>query len=439
MATNESMNIDERYKYLRLQRARYQRGNRATKKELLDEMVALTGLHRKSLIRRMNGKLTRQTRGGERKATYGPEVDAALALIWKALDYPCPERMQPNLIPTGQLLAQHGELVWSPHLEAQLAAISISTVRRHLPATSTPHHHRKPAAPQNRYQREMPAYRIARDIAEPGHLEMDLVHHCGAVTEGEYIYTLQVVDVATGWSACRAILGRSYVVMRDALAYMLPRLPFAIREVHPDNGSEFLNAHVMHFLKDAYPQAIRSRSRGGQPNDNRLVEEKNGSVVRYYLGDRRFDTVMQTRFLNTIYAKIDRFRNLLQPVMKQIAKQWMPPTEDRQGYVKRQHDTARPPLNRLCELLGADHPQCQSLYAQRAAINPLQLRTTIYADLDHLFTYPNAAAGQLQNVYETLANPDLFADNAPAQTAVDTVDKPEKRFAHSAHSRDDDE
>jgi transposase InsO family protein len=432
------MNIDERYKYLRLQRARYQQANRATKKELLDEMMAITGLHRKSLIRRLNGKLTRQTRRGERQATYGPEVDAALALIWESLNYPCPERLQPSLIPIGQLLAQHGELVWSPHLEAQLAAISISTVRRHLPGTAAQHRRRKPTAPQNRYQREMPAYRIARDIAEAGHLEMDLVHHCGAVTKGEYIYTLQVVDVATGWSACRAILGRSYTVMRDALAYMLPQLPFAIREVHPDNGSEFLNAHVMRFLKDAYPQAILSRSRGGQPNDNRLVEEKNGSVVRYYLGDRRFDTVMQTRFLNTIYAKIDRFRNLLQPVMKQIAKQWMPPTEDRQGYVKRQHDTARPPLKRLCELLGPDHLQCQSLHAQRAAINPLQLRNTIYADLDHLFTYPNAPAGQVQNIYETLANPDLFADAAPAQTAVDTVDKPEKRFAHSAHSRDDD-
>lgn len=424
MATDETMNIDERYKYLRLQQTRYQQANRATKTQILDEMEAVTGQHRKSLIRRLSKPLTRQARTRERGVEYGPEVDAALGLIWEALDYVCPERLQPNLVSTGKLLAKHDELRLSPQLEAKLAAISIATVRRHLPAAPATQRRRKPRAPENQYQREMPAYCIARDVAEPGHLEMDLVHHCGTATEGEYIYTLQVVDVATGWSACRAILGRSYLVMRDALAYMLPRLPFAIREVHPDNGGEFLNGHVMRFLKHEYPEVLLSRSRAGHPNDNRLVEEKNSSVVRYYLGDRRFDTVTQTRFLNTVYDKIDRFRNFIQPVMKQIGKQWMPPTADRQGYVKREHDTARPALTRLCEILGTDHPQCRALDAQRAQINPLELIHTIHSDLDHLFAYPNATAGDVENVFETLADPDRFLDVAEAQTAVDTVDKP---------------
>jgi len=410
MATLETMTIEERYKYLRLVQARYRQADRETKKRLLDEMEAVTGLHRKSLIRRLQGSLIQKSRARERTVSYGAEVDTALGVIWEALDYVCAERLQPSLVSTGALLAQHEELHWSPSLAARLARISISSVQRHLPPVPVTHCRRKPRSLENRYQREIPAYCIARDIADPGHLELDLVHHCGAATVGEYAYTLQIVDVATGWSDCRAILGRSHVVMRDALAYLLPRLPFAVLEVHPDNGSEFLNAHVQRFLQQDYPEITPSRSRAGRPNDNRLVEEKNGSVVRYYLGDRRFDTVMQTRFLNTIYEKIRLFRNFIQPVMKQTAKEWMPPTADRKGYMKRQHDTARPALDRLCALLGPDSAQCQTLREQRTHLNPLELTRSIHADLDHLFAYPNAVPGQVENVFETLADPERFAE-----------------------------
>jgi len=424
MATSEAMNIDERYQYLKRMQPRYRQADRKTKKELLDEMEAYTGLHRKSLIRRLKGNLTRKPRSRERERSYGPEVDEVLLIIWEALDYVCPKRLQPNLVSTGELLATHGELHWSPYLAGKLAAISLSTVRRHLPPAPTTHRRRKPTAPENRHQQKIPAYRIPRDIAEPGHFEMDLVHHCGGVTEGEYLYTLQLVDVATGWSCRRAILGRSYVVVRDALAYLLPRLPFPVRELHPDNGNEFLNDHLLRFLGNDYPHVVPSRSRPSTPNDNRLVEEKNGSVVRHYLGDRRFDTVKQTRYLNTIYENIERFHNFIQPVMKQIDKEWRPPTENRQGYVKRTHDTPRPPVDRLCEIWGTESPKAQALLTQRAQINPLPLRRAIYQDLDHLFAYPNAIPGQVENVFETLADPDRFPDVTIALQAVDTGDKP---------------
>lgn len=423
MANVETMSIEERYQYLRRMQPRYRRADRRKKTELLDEIVAYTGLHRKSLTRLLNGDLTRRPRSRERERTYGPDVDEALRVIWEALDYVCPERLQPNLVSTGELLVTHGELRWGPQLARQLGEISIATVRRHLPQPPVTHRRRQPRKPENRHQRALPAYRIARDIADPGHFEMDLVHHCGDTTEGEYLYTLQLVDVATGWSCRRAILGRSYLVTLDALAYLLPRLPFPVRELHPDNGSEFLNAHLLTFLGDAYPDVVPSRSRPGQPNDNRLVEEKNGSLVRHYLGDRRFDTVTQTRYLNTVYEKIEPFHNFIQPVMKQIAKEWMPPTADRHGYVKRYHDTARPPVERLCELWGRDTPAAQALLQQRDQINPLQLRRTIYDELDHLFAYPNAVPGQAEDVYQTLTHPGRFPDAEAAWRAVDTGDK----------------
>jgi len=326
MATENEMGIRERYQYLRRMQPRYAHADRAAKKQLLDEMKAYTGLHRKSLIRRLKGDLHYTVRGGKRPRVYGAEVDAALAVIWEALDYVCAERLQPNLVSTGLLLAHHGELPWSPQLEGQLDMISIATVRRHLPRRPEAQRRRQPQPPPNRHQQQIPAYRMPRDIAEPGHFELDLVHHCGDVTVGEYVYTLQMIDVATGWSCRRAILGRSYVVVADALAYLFQRLPFPMVELHPDNGSEFLNAHLLSFLQHELPALALSRSRPGHPNDNRLVEEKNGSLVRHYLGTRRLDTVTQTRYLNTLYARMDDYHNFIQPVMKQIDKQWVAAT-----------------------------------------------------------------------------------------------------------------
>ena len=92
--------------------------------------------------------------------------------------------------------------------------------------------------------------RIPWDVGVPGHFETDLVHHCGSSSSGEYVHTMQMVDVATGWTETRAVLGRSYVVMKDAFQYTLGRVPFAVLEIHPDNGSEFLNHHLVRFWKE---------------------------------------------------------------------------------------------------------------------------------------------------------------------------------------------
>jgi hypothetical protein len=422
------MGIDERYQYLRRMQARYQQADRKRRSQMLDAMIIYTGMHRKALIRRLGSDLTRKPRLRERGRTYGPDVDAALRVIWEALDYVCALRLQPNLVSTGKLLARHDELQWTPHLETLLQEISVATVRRHLPPPPHTHRRRRPRTPQNQYQQKIPAYRIPRDIPDPGHLELDLVHHCGAATLGNYVHTLQLVDVASGWSCRRAILGRSRLAVTDALAFLIPRLPFALRELHPDNGSEFLNEMVLAFLAQDYPDAVPSRCRPARPNDNRLVEEKNGSLIRHYLGDRRLDTVIQTRFLNALYERIETFHNLILPVIKQIDKVWVPATADRPGYLRRFHDTPRPPLDRLCAILGEDCAPCRDLLKQRLDTNPLQPHRAIYRDLDHLFAYPLAVPGHVESTFETLVDPDRFPQAVVALKAVNTVDKPHDGF-----------
>ncbi len=322
MTTNNTMTIDERYKYLRSQQPRYaQAQTRREKKELLGEMEKVTGLHRKYLTQLMHqDTIKRRPRSRERSKTYGPEVDEVLALVWEALDYICPQRMKPVLVFTAEQLAECGELRLGPKLREQLKAISASTIGRHLPVSPSYRVTRAHKRFQNVHQEEIPIRRIPWDIQEPGHFELDLVHHCGERTEGEYVYTLQVIDVSTSWSGRRATLGRSYVVAVDALHHIFSCLPFPVRQLYPDNGGEFSNEYLLSFLNREYPYLTPYRSRAGQPNDNRFVEQKNHTLVRYFLGDLRFDTVQQTRYLNTLYAMLSDFYNLFQPVMKQIDK-----------------------------------------------------------------------------------------------------------------------
>ena len=390
MTADEKMSKTERRQYLQRMQKRYRNAKRSEKTAMLDEMLIHTGMRRESLKRSMRSNLEARPRSRQRGPKYKTEFDRELAKIWEATDYVCPERLTPNLVELAEKLASHQELRLTPTLKQQLEQVSVATVRRHLPRIPLAERRRQPRPALNQHQQNIPTRMIPRNTAQPGHFEVDLVYHCGGDLDGEFVFTLQLIDVATGWSARRAILGRSYLVMEDALISLMARIPFPIRELHPDNGGEFLNAHLLTFLKTRYPEITLSRSRPAHPNDNRLVEQKNHTLVRQYLGQRRFDTVTQTRFLNTIYDQLSDLYNYIQPVMRQIDKQWVPDSDSRSGYFKRFHDQARSPFRRLCETDCLSQDKLQSLAQHYAELNPVRLRRDIYKALDHLFAYPNA-------------------------------------------------
>jgi hypothetical protein len=125
-----------------------------------------------------------------------------------------------------------------------------------------------------------------------------------------------MVDVATGWTEQVATLGRSYMAMEDAFCHILARVPFPILEIHPHNGSEFLNAHLVRFWRDMVKGVTLSRSRAFHKNDNRFVEQKNSTLVRTYLGPARYDTAAQTNAINQLYHKMWLYCNFFQPVMR---------------------------------------------------------------------------------------------------------------------------
>lgn len=403
MAETDPMNVTERRKYLHKMRLLYWKTKtKGERSHLIDEMQAVTGLHRKSLLRLINGDLARRPRQKQRGKTYGPEIEDAIVKIARSLDYPCAERLKPNLVWMAEHLAAHGELRLNAGVRDQLGRISVSSLRRRLPARESATQriaHRKGMPQQTFAQKQaIPIRRIDWQKRQPGHFEVDLVHHCGASADGQYAHTLQLLDVATGWSECVAVLGRSYLVMQDGFERIAHRLPFKICELHPDNGSEFLNAHLVRYFQEQV-QAELSRSRPFHKNDNRFVEENNFSFVRAYIGYGRLDSVAQVKLLNQLYDRLWLYHNFFQPVMRLSEKQWQ------ENRIKRIYDDALPPFDRLCKTAVLPPAQQRALETLRRDTNPMILRKEIQHLIDQLYALPGLKEGDVEDVRLSLFNP----------------------------------
>ncbi len=409
MSETDPMNVDERRKYFHKMWDRYRKASKKEKTRLLDEMGAVTGMHRKSILRTLNGQLSRKKRKRERGRVYGVDIDDAIRVIARSLDYPCAERLQPNLGWMAHQLSIHGEIRPQPETLEKLGRVSTSTVKRILKRVGRSEPkiaYQKPKRnPSNSLRKPYPMSRIDWDIAEVGHLEVDLVHHCGESTYGEYIHGLQMVDVASGWCEIVPIFGRSTRSMADGFDYLLARLPFPALEIHPDNGSEFFNQFLLRYFQHKLPNLYLSRSRPFQKNDNRFVEENNHSLLRAYLGHDRFDTLAHLQILRPLYDQLWLYHNLFQPVMRLHAKEVITPLKFR-----RKFDPAKPPLDRLIELNCLDDASRKQLEGLRKITNPLCLREQINDRVDELSSLPTLGNSEAVNVFTTLIKE---ADVAP--------------------------
>src|SRR2546427_3914115 len=390
MPTRDEMTIDERRKYVNLMCERYRKAKRKERSQLLSEMEQVSKLHRKHLIRLLNGEsLQRKKRSTPRSRTYGPEVERVVLRVWESLDYICAERLTPSLGRMAKHLAGFGSLVLTTEVESQLATISPATVERMLRKNRA----RKERLPRtgphraNQVTKGVPMGRIPWDTKEPGHFETDLVHHGGESTAGEYGYTLQLIDVATGWSERVMVLGRGQRAMEVAFTQVLERLPFAVKELHPDNGSEFFNAHLVRFWKEKVTGVQLSRSRPYQKNDNRHVEQKNDTLVRQYFGELRLDTAEQVAAGNALYERMWLYYNLFQPVMHLTEKTM------EGDKVRRKWDEAQTPYQRLLATGVLSQEQQERLQALYERTNPLLLREEIYTGLAALWDTTGAQNG----------------------------------------------
>lgn len=348
----DKMTVEERYKVIRRVRAAYQRASRGEKMQMLNTLQTATGLSRKHLIDLVNGpgperKRRRQGRGRK----YSGRVDDAIRLIGRLLNWICAERLKPALPATARHLASHGEMQVDEELLVELEEISISTVRRYVKRLRQDEYLLPKPQGRRRYRNsiaaQIPMAVIPWDIERPGHFEVDLVHHGAPDGKGDCAYTVQFIDVKTGWSERIAVLGRSYRRMKWAFE-QFRRCPIPVREIHPDNGPEFMNAHLFNFFGEKFKGVHLSRSRPWQKNDNRFVEQKNSTLVRAYVGHEIFTSPHEVEQLNELYDLMRIYYNYFQPVLRQIDRHV---EKDAHGVTRaiRKQDAARTPLQRLLD------------------------------------------------------------------------------------------
>ena len=391
----KTMSINARFEYLRSMQERYHDANRTQKGRLLDEMESVTHLSRKHLSTQMNNPdPRRRARSKEREPEYGADVVQAITIIADTLDWICAERLQPALGQMANCLIAWEEMEASADVLAKLHRISISTVRRILkrvrPSPRLPRAYPGRRA-ESSVQQAVPVSIIPWDEPEPGHFEVDLVHHGSPGEDGQLIYTIQFVDVLTGWSERFAIMGHSFETIWNAIKAFQAICPIPVREIHSDNGSEFINQPLVSVFGEELVGVSQTRGRPGHSNDSRFVEQKNSSLVRAYFEYMYLHTMEQLQAMNALYQDMRLYYNLFQPVLRQTERTAVS-GPDGIIRIRRKQDRARTPLQRLIEATPPISRQSrEELLAQRDSINPLQLKRSIHERLDALRKLANAS------------------------------------------------
>lgn len=339
--------------------------------------------------------------------TYSKAAITTLAKVWEASGFLCSQRLKAALPLWLPWIKKHFTV--DTKLAKELLAISARQMDRRL----FPH---KRATKRRLYGTTRPGSLLKHmipvktehwDVTIPGYLEIDLVSHSGASGAGEFLYTLDCVDIATGWVERQAVMGKGQHGIVEALRQIEQRLPFRLRGLDSDNGSEFINAHLFNYCQQRpKDQSVQfTRSRPYKKDDNAHVEQKNWTHVRKLLGWQRYDTAEALEMINSLYQRLRIFQNLFQPSMKLSRK-------IRKGSrVMRRYDVPAAPLERVLQA-AEKTPQLQTLNSMAKNTDPFELSRQIDQRLDCLY---NLAAQQNRQPKEKipLRDPQLGPDKPP--------------------------
>jgi hypothetical protein len=381
MDTGNSMSRVSRRDYLRRVYPRYQKASRPERERILDEFCANCTYHRKHAIRLLNCPLPAAKAAPRRRVrarTYGSQVISILTVIWAAADYPWSVRLKALLPEWMPWIRRRFRL--SAEIERQLLNISPRSIDYRLRDVKRQQRRRlygrtKPGA---LLKHHIPLKTDRWEVDVPGFSEIDLVSHSGDSAAGNFCYSLNLTDIHTGWTETQVVLGKSQQAVAQALEAIRQALPFRLRGIDSDNGSEFINDHLYRYCQAQEIQFTRGRPY--KKDDNAHIEQKNWTHVRRLLGYVRYDSAEAREAINHLYRNELRwFQNLFLPSVKLARK-------ERVGSRLRRHYQApQTPLQRLVASGTAEAVKLAELRQRRDRLDPFQLSASIEAQLRKIF------------------------------------------------------
>jgi len=370
---------------------RYSASARVEKARILDEFVAIAGYHRKHAIRLLTAGVDIPEVVGRagRPRIYDEAVSQALVVLWEAADRICGKRLRPLLPLLISSLERHGHLRLDEAVREKLLRMGAATIDRLLAPT------RLPGQAQGKRHRRQPTVkgqipvRTCADWGDPkpGFMEIDLVAHGGGSTVGNFVHTLTLTDIASGWTECVSLVVRESSLVVGAIDRLRDSMPFPMRGIDSDNGSEFVNDVLLRFSQEAKIEFTRSRPY--QKNDQAWVEQKNGAVVRRMVGYGRLEGLVASEALARIYESTRLFVNFFQPSFKLRSKERIG------ARVRKNYFAPSTPCSRLLESEHVTEDSKERLRAILVTLDPLRLLDEIRTMQHHI---AELAAGQANHV-----------------------------------------
>lgn len=364
--------------------ARYREAPRKERSQLLTEFCKVAGYNRKYALRLLNGRPPKRVppEKRRRRPKYSRGVVEVLRVVWEAANYPWSLRLKALLPVWLPWVKKH--MAVSPRLERELLTISPRQIDRRL----GPY---KKQVKRRLYGRTKPGTLLKHQIpikaerwqtSEPGFGEVDLVSHSGDRADGEFVHSLTFTDIYSTWTETRAVMGKSQAFVQEALEDVRSKLPFPMRGIDSDNGSEFINHHLVAYC--TAKQIEFTRSRPYKKDDNAHVEQKNWTHVRKLLGYLRYDSHEAVLKMNELYrGDLRLFQNLFLPSVKLVAKKRVG------SRLRRFYDSPKTPLDRLLDLPGRPTLRLTGLRALRNRLDPLVLSSRIDTRLRRIHALSN--------------------------------------------------
>ena len=380
----EKMSIQTRKEYLKRVKKRYLKANKKEKSSMLSEFVKNTGYNQKYAIRILAPAHSYKNFSINRKVhyTYANEDIYWLKKIWEIMDYPCGQRLAPVLPEMISKLVQFKELSIPEITQEKLMYIGSSTIDSRLKPFKQEARRKinSTTKPGSLLKKQIPIRTISWNEQRIGYFELDTVAHCGDNASGEFICSLDITDILTSWTETEAIMGRAQKRIITGLNKIKERLPFELKAIDPDNGSEFINWQLFRYCQENEVEFTRGRPY--QKNDNAHIEQKNWTHVRKIFGYKRRENEAELTIMNDLYRdELRLYKNFFMPNMKLIAKKRYGKYQEK---IKKVYDKAKTPYQRVLECDEVSQETKEGLKGQYVKLNPAELKRQIEKKLEKL-------------------------------------------------------